>query len=160
MTGPLFGVALAAAVLCGLSSGVLFAFSAFVMPALDRLDPGASVSAMQAINVRAVTPPFMVALLGGGLLCVVLLVVALSDRGAGPSPWLAAGAAFYLVGVLGLTIGRHVPMNDALATFDAHGPDAAARWADYSGRWTPLNHVRAATGAIATGLLIVGMTAG
>lgn len=160
MTGPLLGAALAAAVLCGLSTGVLFAFSAFVMPALDRLDPGASVAAMQAINVKAVTPPFMVALLGGGLLCVVLLVAALRDWGAGPSPWLAAGAGIYLVGVIGLTIGRHVPLNDALATADAHGPDAAARWGDYTAAWMPLNHLRAASGTVATALLIVGTTAG
>ncbi|MEV4419677.1 anthrone oxygenase family protein [Patulibacter sp. NPDC049589] len=158
MTGLLYGTTLATVLACGLSAGVFFAFSAFVMPALDRLDSGASIAAMQAINVKAVTPAFMVVLMGGGLLCVVLLVVALRSWGDASSPWLAAGAGVFLVGVLGLTIGRHVPLNDALATVDAQASGAATRWHDYTGSWTPLNHVRAAAGAVATGLLVVGMT--
>lgn len=159
MTGGLLGLTATAGVLCGTSAGVLFAFSAFVMPALQRLDPGAGVAAMQAINARAVTLPFMVVLLGGGLLCVVLLGAAVRDPGAGWAPWVAAGALLHLAGVLGTTVSRHVPLNDALATVDAHGAGAAERWAEYTGAWVPLNHVRAAAGMIATGLLIVGTSA-
>jgi uncharacterized membrane protein len=160
VSAALYGAALAAALACGLSAGVVFAFSAFVMPALDRLDPGASIAAMQAINVKAVTPPFMIVLLGGAVLCVVLLVATLRSWGDATSPWLAAGAVVYLVGVIGLTVGHHVPLNDALATVDAHAADAAARWDDYRSSWTSMNHVRAAAGTVATGLLIVGLAAG
>jgi uncharacterized membrane protein len=160
MPAPLFGLTLAAVVACGLSAGVLFAFSAFVVPALDTLDPGASIAAMQAINTKAQTPAFMLALMGGAVLCVVLLVLALRDRHAAPSGWLAAGALVYLVGVLGPTIARHVPLNDALATVDAGAPGAAARWSDYTSSWVPLNHLRAAAGATATALLVVAMTQG
>ena len=39
MTGLLHWVTLVTAVGCGLSAGVFFAFSAFVMPALGRLPP-------------------------------------------------------------------------------------------------------------------------
>lgn len=158
MTGGLFAATLVAAVACGLSAGVLFAFSAFVMPALQRLDPGASIAAMQAINVKAVTPPFMVVLLGGGIVCLALLAAALRSWGEPRSPWLAAGAALYLVGVLGLTIARNVPLNDALAEVDPGVADAAARWAGFAEPWTIANHVRAAAGIAATTLLIVGMT--
>jgi uncharacterized membrane protein len=41
---------------CGLSAGVFFAFSSFVMPALDRLAPGQSIRAMNSISKLAVTP--------------------------------------------------------------------------------------------------------
>ena len=44
--------------------GVLFAFSGFVMAGLDRLRPGEAVAAMNAINVTAVRPPLMLAMLG------------------------------------------------------------------------------------------------
>lgn len=158
MPTPLLNLALAAVITCGLSAGVLFAFSAFVMPALNTLDPGASIAAMQAINVKAVTPAFMVVLMGGALLCVALLVLAARDWTAPSSRWLAAGAVVYLVGVIGLTVGHHVPLNDTLAAVDAHAPGAAARWSDYTSSWVPLNHVRAAAGALATALLVVGMT--
>jgi uncharacterized membrane protein len=52
---------LATALGCGLSAGVFFALSAFVMPALDRLAPGQSIRAMNSINKLAVTPVFMTA---------------------------------------------------------------------------------------------------
>lgn len=160
MTGAAYGLTLAAALACGLSAGVLFAFSSFVMPALGRLDPGASIEAMQAINRAAVRPAFMAVLLGGAALCVAVLAVAASDRGAGSSPWVAAGAVVFLVGVLGLTVLRHVPMNDALALVDPRGPDAAARWRAYAGPWTALNHVRTTAGVVATALFTVGIATG
>lgn len=157
MTSIPVGLTLTTTLACGLSAGVFFAFSSFVMPALERLDPGASIAAMQAINEKAVSPAFMVVLLGGALCCVVLLVLALRSWSEAASPWLAAGALVFLVGVIGLTIGKHVPLNDALATVDAHTSDAAARWSDYTSTWTPLNHVRTLAGTVATGLLVVGL---
>ena len=41
-------VTLATALGCGLSAGVFFAFSSFVMPALDRLAPAQSIRAMNS----------------------------------------------------------------------------------------------------------------
>jgi uncharacterized membrane protein len=160
MTGPAYALALAATLACGLSAGVFFAFSSFVMPALGRLDPGSSVEAMQAINRAAVTPAFMTVLMGGAALCAAVLVVALRTPGAPSSPWVAAGAGVFLAGVLGPTVLRHVPMNDALALVDPRGTDAAARWRDYARPWTALNHLRAAAGTVAAALLAVGMAAG
>jgi len=53
-----------AAVGAGLSAGVFFAFSTFVMKALGRLPDTEGISAMQAINKAAPTPAFMAALFG------------------------------------------------------------------------------------------------
>ena len=67
------------------------------------------------------------------------------------------GAAGYLVGVIGLTMAYHVPLNDALARFDPATGDAARTWADYSGGWTALNHLRALAGIVAAGLIGLGL---
>ena len=64
--------ALVAAVGTGIVGGVLFAFSTFVMRALDDLDPPEAIRTMQAINVRAVNPIFMGLFFGTGLLTVVV----------------------------------------------------------------------------------------
>lgn len=61
---------------CGVVSGVFFAFSGFVMPALGRLPTPQAVAAMQAINVTAVTPPLMTALFGTAVVCVAIAVEA------------------------------------------------------------------------------------
>src|SRR4029079_11289405 len=54
----------ATAVGAGAAGGVFFAFSTFVMPALDRLTPSQSIAAMQAINKAAPNPLFMLLLFG------------------------------------------------------------------------------------------------
>lgn len=132
----------ATAIGSGAMGGVFFAFSAFVMPALAQLPAGQAVSAMQAVNRAAVTPAFMTGLFGTAALSLVLSVRALLG-GAHPRPLLLAGGALYLVGTIGLTVVRHVPLNDALALVDAHCPQAAQRWSEYTSGWTGANTVRA-----------------
>src|SRR5215208_3318160 len=70
---------------CGLSAGVFFAFSSFIMPALDRLAPGQSIRAMNSINKLAVTPVFMTALFGTALGCVGLGAWAVTSWGQRPA---------------------------------------------------------------------------
>lgn len=53
----------------GLTAGVFFAFSSFVMPALNRLPARGSVDAMNSINKLAVTPAFMTLFIDRGPLC-------------------------------------------------------------------------------------------
>jgi uncharacterized membrane protein len=138
----------------GIAGGVFFAFSSFVMPALDRLPPAGAIAAMQSINVRAVTPAFMTALFGTGLLCVALIVVAISGLDEPYAGYLLAGSLIYLVGSPGLTMAYHVPRNNALARLDPQSPEAAPRWARFMRDWTGANHLRAAAGIAASGLLI------
>ncbi|MBW4696543.1 MAG: hypothetical protein KME03_01340 [Aphanocapsa lilacina HA4352-LM1] len=53
----LFALKLSSALRCGLMSGVFFAFSAFVMKALARLQPQ-GIAAMQSINIAVINPWF------------------------------------------------------------------------------------------------------
>jgi uncharacterized membrane protein len=107
---------LATALGCGLSAGVFFAFSSFVMPALDRLAPAQSIRAMHSINKLAVTPVFMTALVGTALACAVLGVWAVTSWGERPAALVLAGAALFLVGAIVVTMAANVPLNDALMT--------------------------------------------
>jgi uncharacterized membrane protein len=140
-------LALATALACMLASGALFAVSAFVMGALDRLAPEHGLLAMQSINRRAVTPAFMTALFAPAALCVA---VAIGDGSA----VAIAGAALYLLGPIGTTIAGNVPLNDALARIEPADPQAERLWRDYSRRWTALNHLRTALGIAAAARLV------
>jgi uncharacterized membrane protein len=140
-------LALATALACMLASGALFAVSAFVMGALDRLAPEHGLLAIQSINRRAVTPAFMTALFAPAALCVA---VAIGDGSA----VAIAGAALYLLGPIGTTIAGNVPLNDALARIEPADPQAERLWRDYSRRWTALNHLRTALGIAAAALLV------
>jgi uncharacterized membrane protein len=150
-------VTLATALGCGLSAGVFFAFSAFVMPALDRLPSAQSIRAMNSINKLAVTPVFMTALLGTALACAVLGVWAVVSWGERPAALVLAGSALFLVGAIVVTAAANVPLNDGLMNVDPDGPGAAVRWSSYLADWTAWNHARAATSLAAAGLLIAAL---
>jgi uncharacterized membrane protein len=139
------------------TGGVLFAFSSFVMPALDRLDPDDAIRAMNAVNVTAVRPAFMTVLFGTAALTAVTTVAGIRRRGTREGRLLIIGSAVYLVGVIGLTMAYHVPLNDALARFDPATGDAPRTWSDYSTGWTRWNHVRSLAGV--AGAVLLGSAA-
>ena len=141
-----------------LNAGVFFAFSAVVMPALDRLPPGGATAAMQSINVTAVRPAFMTVLFGTAALCLVLVVRAALHLGDRPSPWLLAGGALFLLGVIAVTIAANVPRNDALAALDPGAAGTAQDWVTYVREWSRWNHVRTVAGALAAGAFAMALT--
>jgi uncharacterized membrane protein len=116
---------LVAAVGAGLTAGVFLAFSSFVMTGLGRAPAPVGVRAMQEINRAAPNPVFMLTLFGTAVLGVGLAVAAIVGRD--PGWWfVVVGAASYLVCV-GLTIGYHVPRNEALAALDPPLPTPRRR---------------------------------
>ena len=54
----------------------------------------------------------------------------------------------------------NVPRNNALAKVDAESADGASYWARYLREWTAANHLRAAAGVAAAGLLTVALYVG
>ncbi|MFP3715146.1 anthrone oxygenase family protein [Puerhibacterium sp. TATVAM-FAB25] len=149
-----------AAVGAGLAAGVFFAFSGFVLQGLELLPAPAAARAMRSINVTATRPPLMVVLFGTALLGVVVAVVAVVD-GSGGAGWAVAGAAVYLVTVVGVTAAANVPRNTALAATPAQDEALARAWWAYRPGWAAWNHVRTAGGAVAAALFVVALvTAG
>jgi uncharacterized membrane protein len=136
MSGALDILTLAATLGCGLNAGVFFAFSAFVMDGLARATPAEGIAAMQWINRRAPTPPFVLTWLGTGLVCVVVAVWSALSADDTRAVLAIAGAAVDVVGSIALTFAANVPMNDRLETLDAHDPGAASYWREYVRRWT------------------------
>jgi uncharacterized membrane protein len=157
MTSALHALTVATAVGAGAAGGVFFAFSTFVMDGLTRLPAAAGIGAMQQVNVTAVRPAFMTLLFGTAAGSAVLAVHAVRASGERSSTLLVAGAGLYLAGVVGLTVGYHVPRNDALAALDPLAPGSAAAWADYVTAWTRANHVRAASGLAAAACYTVAL---
>ena len=137
-----------AALGCGVAAGVFFAFSAFVMRALDRLPTPRAVAAMQEINAAAPTPAFMAVLFGTALACGVLIPWSLFVWGGPSAVYLLVGGGLYLICAIGPTIVYHVPRNEALAKVEPRGVEAEDRWSRYRAGWTAWNHLRFA-GALA-----------
>jgi uncharacterized membrane protein len=141
--------------------GAMYAFSAFVMHALDRTPTRSAVEAMQQINLSAPRPPLVLVMVGTTLVSLavgILAVVDLARGDGGAAPWLAlVGCGGFLASIV--VTGRfHIPRNNALADVDAAGPDAGAAWAAYSRAWQRGNHVRAACALAGAALLVVSLT--
>ncbi|MCU1412509.1 MAG: hypothetical protein JWR04_3216 [Rhodoglobus sp.] len=140
--------ALVAVLLLGLSAGLFFAFSVAVMPGLRRTDDAAFVATMTAINRAILNLPFGLVFVGALIAPVVAAILAFLTGAS--SPWLLiAAAAVYLVGVLFVTGGVNVPLNEAL---DRDGKRRA-----FEARWVRFNNVRTASGIVAFALALVAL---
>jgi len=155
MDGLLTGVTALTAIGCGLVAGVFFAFSAFVMRALGHLSPAQGMAAMQAINAAAIPSTFFFTGFATMLGCLGLAGWAVIESQEPFAPYLLAGSALYVAGSMVITVAFNLPRNDALATVDPEGTEAADRWARYLVEWTFWNHVRAA-GALAASAALIG----
>lgn len=153
----LFALTLVAALGSGLIAGVFFAFSNFVMKALDRLPPAQGIAAMQSINVTVINRLFVGALFGTAGLCAVLAVAALLWWDRPGAPWLLIGGVLYPVGAPLVTMAFNVPLNQALAAAAPASPEGARLWTRYLARWTAWNHVRTAASLLAAAALTLAL---
>jgi uncharacterized membrane protein len=146
---------LATAVGAGISGGVLFGFSTFVMPGLRRLPAAEGIAAMQQINLKAPNPLFMLTLFGSAAACLVIGGIALARWAEPGGRYLALGSAIYVLGVL-ITIVYHIPQNNRLAPLDPTVPASAEFWRDYARGWVAWNHLRTVTSIAGSVLLALG----
>ncbi|MEO1746623.1 MAG: anthrone oxygenase family protein [Pseudomonadota bacterium] len=144
--------------LFGLIAGFFYAFSVCVMPGLNRIDPTAAITAMQAINEAVRNPVFFVTFFLTPVCAIAAAIVAYNAGDLRPALIMVSAAAVYFALALILTASINVPMNEALATVDPNAADAAQIWADYTGRWTFWNTVRTITSLLAMLVFAFAMT--
>ncbi|GAA1427916.1 DUF1772 domain-containing protein [Microlunatus lacustris] len=135
-----------------LTAGVFFGFSVLVMPAFRARPAAEAMAAMQAVNRVAPRSLLMVPLLGSAVGGLAVAVHALVTRPDGLALLLVGAAA--AVATLAVTVGYHVPRNDALAALDPQEPGSAAAWARYAPGWTRLNSVRAGLALLSAAALV------
>jgi uncharacterized membrane protein len=153
----LFLLILVCAIGSGLIAGVFFAFSSFVMKALDRIPAAQGIAAMQSINVVVLNPLFLGVFLGAAAGCILLAIAALLQWHRPGAPYILAGSLLYVVGTVLVTRVFNVPRNNALASVDPASTDAARLWADYVKSWTNWNHVRTIAAMAAAASLIMSI---
>jgi uncharacterized membrane protein len=144
------------AVGAGISGGVYFAFSTFVMKALGRLPATQGISAMQALNKTAPAPLFMLALFGTGVVGIVVSVAALGHLDQGWAVWVLIGTALYLISII-VTLVYHIPHNNALDLVDPTGSGATHAWANFLSPWTAWNHLRTVTALAGSTAFIIAL---
>jgi uncharacterized membrane protein len=160
MDNFLFALTLVSALGSGLIAGVFFAFSAFVMKGLARLPAAQGIAAMQSINIAAISPLFMTALVGTATVCAVLAVFVLATWDRAGSAWLLAGSLLFIGGAIAVTRVFNIPRNDALARVEASSVEGEMLWARYLETWTAWNHVRTAAALLAAACFMIRLAKG
>ena len=100
-----------AAMGCAIVGGMFYAFSSFVMRALERLAPEHGVAAMNSINRVVITPSFLLVFAGTALLCLALAVAAVFWWPPPAGTLVLLAALLYALGTFGLTVAVNQPMN-------------------------------------------------
>ena len=147
-----------AAIGAGLMAGVYFAFSDFIMRALNRLDAANAVDAMNAINEVILRSWFMSLFFGTTLLYLLLAVLALFDWSDPNAPLLLTAGLTYFWGMFLCTVFFNVPLNNRLVKAKKGGIDKFQLWSHYYKYWTRWNHLRAANSLVACVLSIYLLT--
>ena len=140
-----------------LVGGVFFAFSSFLMKALERVPPGEGIGAMQSINVVVLNASFLGAFIGTAVVSLGAGGLALAGWDRPSAPFFLGGALCYVVGTFLVTGLGNVPLNDRLAAVSASDPTALEVWQHYLSRWTMWNHVRTAAAMAAALLYTLGL---
>ena len=142
----------------GIVTGLLFAFSNFVMRALADLPSDKGMFAMQRINETIINPVFLALFLGTPILCAFIAIRFILHFDEPGSLFLVMGALAYLVGPFGITMLFNVPLNNRLASAECSVADDV--WPEYRRRWQRWNHLRTCIGVISILLLGAGLGAG
>jgi uncharacterized membrane protein len=142
----------------GLITGLLFAFSNFVMRALADLPNDKGMFAMQRVNEKILNPLFLVLFLGTPILCALIAFKSAQQPGTPGSLLMLGGALSYLIGPFGITMLFNVPLNNRLA--EVGQSDADKAWPAYQKQWLRWNHARTYMGVLAVILLAAGLGAG
>ena len=147
-----------AIVSCGLMAGLFFGWVVSVIPGLAGLSDRHYVATMQSINRAIVNPLFVVFFIGTVIALAAAAVVHFRHGQTRRGWWLASAAVTYAVGVLGVTVARNIPLNDALDTFDLGAADDAAvavRRQTYERSWNRWHNLRTAANVVAFSLAAI-----
>ena len=157
------GLLLTSTLLCALVAGFVFTYAVIVMPGLAKLADKEFIRAFQVTDevIQNNQPIFMIVWVGSVISVISTLIVSLM----GPYPVetvLVIIAGFvYLLGVQGLTILVHLPLNRRIQTVNVEERDASALREErllFEARWIRFNWIRTLIGLGVTVTFIVSLS--
>jgi len=143
------GLLLIATLLSALVTGFIFTYAVVVMPGLAKLDDKDFIRAFQVTDgiIQDNQPLFMLVWIGSIISVLCTMVTAFITLGGVESWLIIAVGAIYLLGVQGITISIHLPLNNHLQRLNVDDLDAASLRDErvmFESRWIYFNRVRTA----------------
>jgi len=136
-------ILLFASVLCtGLIAGLFYSYSCSVMGGLARLSNENFLAAFQSIDKAIQNPLFLSNFLGMALLLPITTIVV---HRSGSFSWMLLATIIYFVGILAVTIGGNIPLNEKVAQFPlstASAESIAKMREAFENRWNNFHTIR------------------
>jgi uncharacterized membrane protein len=142
----------------GLVAGLFYIFSICIMKALNEQTPKQAILAMQSINKIILTPNFFLVFIGITILCAVVLILGLTSNKVSNYTLAFVAAVIYILGSLGVTIIKNVPMNNILRDLNLKREENIDYWRTYFNKWTFWNHIRFSASLISCVLFTLSIT--
>jgi len=129
----------------GLTAGIFYCWSVSVTPGLALLSDKEYITTFQQLNKAIQNPLFFLCIMG----TMFLLPLSTWVHFQKPLPlsfWLLLAASIiYFVGVMGVTMGANVPMNNEMDVFNtatATIAELSAKRIAFEAKWNFLNNIR------------------
>ena len=145
--------------LCSLVSGFILTYSIVVMPGLSNLNDKDFLKAFQVIDaiIQNNQPVFLFIWIGSILAVLATILVSLVSIGFAEA-WLIVLVAFvYLLGVQGITVAIHIPLNNHIQRIkieDLNDEELANQRSKFETKWTFFNYIRTSI-AISVSILLL-----
>ena len=149
--------------LCSLVSGFIFTYSIVVMPGLSKLNDKDFLKAFQVTDavIQNNQPLFMFTWIGSILAVLATILVSWVSIGFVES-WLIVLVAFaYLLGVQGITVAIHIPLNNQIQRIkieDLNYEALADQRLKFEKKWNFFNYIRTSIAISVSVLLLILLT--
>ncbi len=146
----LYSVVMFAATSTAMMTGIYFAFSGFIMRALEQVGAENAAPTMNAINQVILRSWFMPLFFGSTLTTVLILIISMINWQQSISTLLIFASTTYLLGMFLCTVFFNVPLNKRLLVAESSNNTINQTWLHYVKHWTRWNHLRTLTSLIAS----------
>ena len=149
--------------LCSFVSGFIFTYSIVVMPGLSKLNDKDFLKAFQVTDavIQNNQPLFMFTWIGSILAVLATILVSWISIGFVES-WLIILVAFaYLLGVQGITVAIHIPLNNQIQRIkieDLNYEALADQRLKFETKWNFFNYIRTSIAISVSVLLLILLT--
>ena len=132
---------------CSLVTGFIFTYAVVVMPGFSKLDDKEFLRAFQVTDgvIQNNQPLFMLTWVGSIISVLSVIVVSLLSLGLSEAWKLIVVGLIYLLGVQGVTISIHLPLNNRIQAIDINNMNNQSineERTKFEMRWNYFNKIR------------------
>jgi len=157
------GLLLISTLLCALVTGFVFTYAVIVMPGLAKLCDKEFIRAFQVTDevIQKNQPIFMIVWIGSMISVIGTMIAAFVAPYSVETALVTVTGFVYLLGVQGLTVFVHLPLNKRIQGVNVADMDASALREQrmlFEARWTRFNRIRTLIALVVSASFMIALS--